>query len=110
MHSHDPTGEHSHTGPAVTTWLDLHQAAQQAESVMQALAKKQPANKAAFESNFAALWMIWEKQPLSEAVTRLDSVGIGVLVFDPCAGRPEQGDFLSVMQQNIRNMKKAWQE
>ena len=179
-HSHGPTGEHSHAGTAFTTWLDFYQAVQQAESVMQALAKKQPENKAAFERNFAALrkdlmaldlelqktvagrpgqpmlvshpvyqylarryllhleavqwepgvvpeddewqrlryvtedfpaqWMIWEKQPLSKTVTRLDSMGIDVLVFDTCAGRPEQGDFLSVMQQNIRNMKKAWQE
>ena len=60
--------------------------------------------------NFPARWMIWEKQPLSETVARLASMGIDVLVFDPCAGKPAQGDFLSVMQQNIDNMKKAYPE
>ena len=179
-HSHGHAGDHSHSGTAFTTWLDFYQAVHQAESVMQALAEKQPANKAVFERNFAALredlmaldlemqktvavrpgqpllashpvyqyparryllhietvqwepdtvpeddewqrlryatedfpaqWMLWEKQPVSATITRLDAMGIGVLVFDPCAGRPEQGDFLSVMQQNIENLKKAYQE
>ena len=179
-HSHGPAGDHSHAGTAFTTWLDFYQAVQQAESVMQALAEKQPANKAVFERNFADLrkdlmaldlemqktvadrpgqlllashpvyqyparryllhietvqwepetvpednewqrlryatedfpaqWMLWEKQPVSETITRLDAMDIGVLGFDPCAGRPEQDDFLGVMQQNVQNLKKAYQE
>ncbi len=36
-HSHGPGGEHSHSGTAFTTWLDLIQAAQQAETVSAAL-------------------------------------------------------------------------
>lgn len=36
-HSHGPGGEHSHSGTAFTTWLDLTQAIQQAETVSVAL-------------------------------------------------------------------------
>jgi zinc transport system substrate-binding protein len=36
-HSHGPGGEHSHSGTAFTTWTDLIQAAQQAETVSAAL-------------------------------------------------------------------------
>jgi zinc transport system substrate-binding protein len=177
-HSHGPAGDHSHSGTAFTTWLDLYQAVQQAESVMQALVRKRPEHKAAFEQNFNALrdelmaldlkiqkrvagkpaqpmlashpvyqylarrytlhvedmqwepdvvpgdaewqrlryatesfpaqWMIWEKQPLPEIARRLETMNIGTLVFDPCANRPGQGDFLDVMQQNVRNLSKAY--
>jgi len=177
-HSHGPTGDHSHPGTAFTTWLDLYQAVQQAESVMHALVKKRPEYKAVFERNFSALrdelmaldleiqkrvaskagqpmlsshplyqylarrytlhiedmqwepdavpgdaewqrlryvtegfpaqWMIWEKQPMPEIARRLDAMGIGTLVFDPCANRPRQGDFLDVMQQNVQNLSKAY--
>jgi len=177
-HSHGPAGAHSHAGTAFTTWLDLYQAVQQAESVKQALVRKRPAHKAAFEENFnalrddlmaldlgiqkrvagkpgqpmlashpvyqylarrymlhvedvqwepdvvpadaewqrlryvtedfPALWMIWEKQPLPETLRRLDEMGIGTLVFDPCANRPRQGDFLDVMQQNVQDLGRAY--
>ena len=36
-HSHGPGGEHSHSGTAFTTWIDLQQAIQQAEAVTKAL-------------------------------------------------------------------------
>jgi len=177
-HSHGPAGDHSHAGTAFTTWLDLYQAVQQAESILHALVKKRPGYKAVFEQNFNALrdelmaldqkiqqlvagkaeqpmlashpvyqylvrryllhiealqwepevvpadaewqrlryaterfpaqWMIWEKQPVAETGRRLDSMSIGTLVFDPCANRPGQGDFLSVMQQNVQNLSKAY--
>jgi zinc transport system substrate-binding protein len=177
-HSHGPAGDHSHSGTAFTTWLDLYQAVQQAESVMHALVRKRPEHKAAFEQNFDALrdelmaldlkiqklvarktqqpmlashpvyqylarrytlhiedmqwepgvvpgdaewqrlryvtesfpaqWMIWEKQPVPEIVRRLDTMNIGTLVFDPCANRPGQGDFLDVMQQNVQNLSEAY--
>jgi len=177
-HSHGPAGDHSHTGTAFTTWLDLYQAVQQAESVMHALVRKRPEHKAAFEQNFDALrdelmvldlkiqklvagkaeqpmlashpvyqylarryllhlkelqwepdavpgdaewqrlryvtegfpaqWMIWEKQPVPEIAGRLDDMGIGTLVLDPCANRPRQGDFLDVMQHNVQNLSEAY--
>lgn len=54
-HSHGPGGEHSHSGTAFTTWLDLQQAIAQAQVVSEALAKKLPAAKDEIEKNFAAL-------------------------------------------------------
>ena len=36
-HSHGPAGDHSHTGTAFTTWIDLRQAAAQAQVVTDAL-------------------------------------------------------------------------
>ena len=57
---------------------------------------------------FAAQWMIWEKQPAGETLRRLGAVGIETLVFDPCANRPRQGDFLDVMQHNVQNLSKAY--
>jgi len=40
-----------------------------------------------------------------EQVERLKSMGVGSVVFDPCGNVPEQGDFFTVMQQNVENLK-----
>lgn len=58
--------------------------------------------------SFPADWMLWEKQPLPEIAQQLESIGIGIAVFDPCANRPAEGDFLSVMQDNIANLRQAY--
>jgi zinc transport system substrate-binding protein len=173
-HSHGPGADHSHAGIAFTTWLDLEQAAQQAEAIMQALVRKRPAYQAEFKRNYAVLkkellapdaeirslmsntaqplvashpvyqylarryglnlkavmwepetvpdeiqwqalsamlqehpanWMIWEGQPAPVSVQRLKEMGVGSLVYDPCANVPDRGDFMDVMQKNINNMK-----
>ena len=57
-----------------------------------------------------AKWMVWEGAPLGEVVERLNSMGISSLVFDPCAGRPEQGDFMTVMHQNRDALKNAFKK
>lgn len=54
-HSHGPGGEHSHGGTAFTTWLDLAQAAQQAEAVARAIARKRPDAKDRIARNLAVL-------------------------------------------------------
>ena len=54
-HSHGPSGQHSHGGTAFTTWLDLDQAAQQAEAIAQALIRKRPEAKEQIERNLEAL-------------------------------------------------------
>jgi hypothetical protein len=41
-------------------------------------------------------------------VQQLDSMEIGIAVFDPCANRPASGDFLSVMHDNIANLKQIF--
>ena len=60
-------------------------------------------------SEHKAKWMIWEGEPLKETVEMLTSMGIGSLVFDPCANVPEAGNFLSVMQENVKLFQKAFE-
>ena len=57
---------------------------------------------------YAAKWMIWEGQPLPEIAAKLAEMGIQSVVFDPCAGKPEQGDFMSVMKQNVAGLEKVY--
>jgi zinc transport system substrate-binding protein len=174
-HTHGPAGEHAHEGVAFTTWLDFELAARQAKEIASALARKKPALRDLFQSNYAALekdlakldqeikqivannpelpllashpvfdyltrryglniksvhwepdqvpsrnqwgelqvvlkghpaqWMIWEGEPLLATVKMLKSKRIQSVVFNPSANVPEQGDFLSVMQQNVENLR-----
>jgi zinc transport system substrate-binding protein len=57
-----------------------------------------------------AEWMIWEEKPLPAIVERLKSVGIESIVFDPCGGTPEQGDFLSVMRHNLVDLQQVYKK
>lgn len=179
VHSHGPAGEHSHSGTAFTTWLDLRQAARQAEAALEGLSRLLPDHQDTFEQRYAELkddllaldgrldslvarqrqqlllashpvyqyfarryglnlqsvlwepdvmpdadqwaelqsivethaaaWMLWEGDPLPESVDRLAALGVRSLVFDPCGNTPEQGDFLSVMQQNVARLQQAFQ-
>ena len=52
-----------------------------------------------------AQWMIWEGDPMKESAQRLKATGVDSRVFDPCGNKPVQGDFLSVMRQNVENLK-----
>ena len=56
-----------------------------------------------------AKWMLWEGEPLPDSADRLQSMEVNSTVFSPCFSQPEQGDFLSVMQQNVENMKKVFE-
>ncbi len=174
-HQHGPKGPHSHNGIVFTTWLDLSQAARQAQSLADALGEKNPLtnsdlpnqlknlisdldglnaalkkltnNKPQLQlvashpvyqyfaraynldiqavlwepdvypeeqqwtelekilTTHPAQWMIWEGPPLEKSVQRLKKMGLGSVVFDPCANQPDSGDFLSIMQQNIKNLR-----
>jgi len=55
-----------------------------------------------------ARWMVWEGEPMKESVERLKGIGVDSLIFNPCGNTPEKGDFLSVMQQNVNNLQKAF--
>jgi ABC-type Zn uptake system ZnuABC Zn-binding protein ZnuA len=55
-----------------------------------------------------AKWMLWEGKPNDESVERLTQMAIGSIVFDPCANTPAQGDFLSVMKDNLAALKQAF--
>ncbi len=52
-----------------------------------------------------AQWMIWEGEPLPATVAILKSSGIQSMVFNPSANVPKQGDFLSVMRENVENLR-----
>ena len=55
VHQHGPAGEHVHEGYAFTTWIDPHQAIQQAEAIAQAFAYEWPDRADAFQANWEAL-------------------------------------------------------
>jgi zinc transport system substrate-binding protein len=52
--------------------------------------------------------MIWEGEPLPESVAKLKEMGIESIVFDPCGNRPDEGDFLSVMKNNVANLRRIF--
>jgi zinc transport system substrate-binding protein len=179
-HKHGPSGDHSHSGTAFTTWIDLSQAAFQAKAIKDAMAKRKVSSQEVLNRNFESLiedfrvldteinkmtqgnskvplvashpvyqyfarryglnikavmwepdvfpdeqmwtqlkkivkehpakWMIWEGKPLPKSVAKLKEMGIESIVFDPCGNRPERGDFLSVMRQNVENLRKIFKD
>ena len=179
-HAHGPTGDHSHSGTAFTTWIDLNQAAFQAKAVKDALTKKNVSTETILNKNFDSLindlknldteineivqgqsdiplvashpvyqyfarryglnikavmwepdvfpdeqmwmdlkemlkghpakWMIWEGEPIPESVAKLKEMGIESVVFDPCGNRPDKGDFMMTMKNNIENLRSVFQE
>ncbi len=61
----------------------------------------------AMRDSHPAAWMIWENTPIVSSVLRLEQIGISSVVFDPCANTPPAGDWLSVMRNNLKNLKTA---
>ncbi len=59
--------------------------------------------------DYQAKWMIWEGTPLEKTAKKLESHGIGSTVFDPCANRPAEGDYIDVMKANVANLKKVYE-
>ena len=57
-----------------------------------------------------AKWMLWEGQPAVETIKKLEKLGIKSIVFSPCSNKPETGSFLSVMRENINNIKLITQD
>jgi zinc transport system substrate-binding protein len=55
--------------------------------------------------NHPAQWMVWEGSPINFAVEILDAMGIKSVVFNPCGNAPSEGDFLSVMKDNVTNLE-----
>lgn len=52
-----------------------------------------------------AEWMVWEGEPATKSTEMLGAIGVGSVVVDPSGNRPGEGDWLSVMRQNIENLK-----
>jgi zinc transport system substrate-binding protein len=65
---------------------------------LQAILKQHPAE-----------WMIWEGQPVQASMDGLKTLGVDSLVFDPCGNVPDQGDFMTVMQRNVEDIRRAFQ-
>jgi zinc transport system substrate-binding protein len=55
-----------------------------------------------------AKWMIWEDAPEDGVMEKLKELGVESAVFCPCGNAPEQGDFMSVMQQNLKNLERVF--
>jgi zinc transport system substrate-binding protein len=51
-----------------------------------------------------ASYMLWEGEPLAETRVQLAGLGVKSVVFDPCGNRPDSGDFLTVMRENIKRL------
>ena len=75
-----------HEFPGETAWREL-----------QALLERTPAR-----------WMLWEGRPLDRTAQRLQELGVGSLVFDPCGNRPGDGDFLTVQRANLENLRQVF--
>lgn len=69
VHSHGPEGEHSHTGNAFTTWLDMSLAVEHARAISEALSGSRPEKAEEFSAAFAAL-----ETDLAELDRRLDAI------------------------------------
>ena len=52
-----------------------------------------------------AKYMLWEAEPLPDVRAKLSDMGISVVVFAPAGNTPSEGDFYSVMQQNLSRLK-----
>jgi zinc transport system substrate-binding protein len=48
--------------------------------------------------------MLWEGEPLAETADRLAELGIAVRVFEPCGNRPAEGDWLTMVRQNLKRL------
>jgi len=51
--------------------------------------------------------MLWEGSPLEEVQVRLDELNVKIVVFNPCANKPEEGDFMNNMNDNLKNLERA---
>ncbi len=49
--------------------------------------------------------MIWEDTPLDSVRVKLEQMGIRVLVFNPVGNVPSDGDYFTVMEQNLAGLR-----
>lgn len=57
-----------------------------------------------------AEYMIWEGEPEAAAVAALDEWQISSIVLDPCGNRPREGDYMTVMRNNVSNLRTALED
>ena len=56
----------------------------------------------------SAEWMLWEGEPLAATAAKLRELGVEPIVFNQCGNVPESGDYLSVMAENVANLRTAY--
>ena len=56
---------------------------------------------------YPARFMLWEGEPLDETRRRLEQAGLTVAVYELCGNRPRDGDWLSVMQNNVADFARV---
>lgn len=49
--------------------------------------------------------LIWEAEPTPATRARLDALGISSVVFEPCANRPTDGDYMDCMRNSLASME-----
>ncbi len=54
-----------------------------------------------------AKWMLWVGAPSAPARNRMKEFGVTPIVFPTLGGRPEGGDFLSIMRANVEKLRVA---
>jgi len=64
--------------------------------------KKAQADIKALLAVHPAKVMIWEGKPTEENLEYIRSLGLQNVVVEPCMNRPENGDFITQMQENIK--------
>jgi len=52
-----------------------------------------------------AKWMLWEDEPVEDSIAALHELGVGSLLFDPCANVPDSGDYMTVMDANAGSLE-----
>ena len=52
-----------------------------------------------------AKWILWVAPPKQETIDRLKLLDVKCVVFDICANVPKEGDYLSIMHENIQRLK-----
>ena len=56
-------------------------------------------------NEFPAQYMLWDDEPLPETAATLAQSGVESVVFRPAGNRPDEGDYLSIMRENLENLK-----
>ena len=51
--------------------------------------------------------MLWEDVPMVEIRERFLQINLRIAVFNPCANRPNSGDFVQIMNENLNQLEKA---
>ena len=77
---------------------------------LQAWFEEEMGSWSAFDQAIAessATLMLWEGPPLASTRSALDTRRVMVVVFDPAANVPAEGDFLEVMRANVNRFSCA---